>query len=222
MRKEEPFSSSGHQIHHKGWERVKLHKKFALLSGGALFLLFSLTSPARLHAEGRQFDPESSIITVRVFKSGLFSFLAHDHVIRANGLQGLAEIGESPSVAFQLRAGQLKVIDPEISAKERAEVQQTMEGEKVLNVNQYPEIRFQSVSVIKQASDRWEVHGNLTFHGRSRTVLFTVHEDGGRYRGKTTLRQKDFEIEPIRIAAGAVSVKDEVEIEFDVGLASKP
>jgi polyisoprenoid-binding protein YceI len=199
-----------------------MNQRLAVNVCGACFLFLLLMRPSPARGDSRTIDPESSTITVRVFKSGLFSFMAHDHEIRANGLKGQAEIGDHPSVSFQISASRLKVIDPAVTEKDRAEIQQTMEGAKVLNVNAYPEIQFQSTAVQRQTSERWQVAGNLILRGKARAISFTVQQSGNRYQGKTTLRQKDFGIEPISIAGGAVRVKDEVEIEFDVLFAPTP
>ncbi len=194
----------------------------ALLVGSAFVLALLSARTSLAVAQQRAIDSESSTITVRVAKTGIFSAFAHDHLISAGGLQGIADIGENPSVSFQFKSGQLKVMDPGASAQDRAEVQRTMEGEKVLDVDHYSEISFKSSSVTKQASDRWLIKGSLTFHGTTREISFEVEENGGRYHGKTALRLKDFQIEPIRLAGGTVGVKNEVGIEFDVRLASKP
>jgi len=180
--------------------------------------LFIASMAGQVRAEAKAIDSSSSAITIRVFKSGLFSFLAHDHEIAAKGVEGLAEAGESPSVTFRIPANQLTVIDTELSAKDRAEVQQTMEGEKVLNIHQYPLISFQSTACTWKGEARLLISGDLTLHGQTRNISFTVVKNADRYRGKTKLRQSDFEIKPIKIAGGAVSVKDEIEIEFDVRL----
>lgn len=184
----------------------------------AFWLLIIPFCAATMDAETLEIDTTSSVITVRVFKSGIFSFFAHDHLVQARGLKGSAEANESPSIQFTLGASELKVVDPDASDKERAEIQQTME-EKVLEVGLYPEIRFQSTSVSTLDTGRWQVKGELQLHGRTVAVSFVVQESGGRFRGKTTLRQTDFGIEPIRIAGGTIKVKDEIMIEFDVGLA---
>lgn len=185
-----------------------------------LLLILATARPAL--CDSWAIDPEASVITVRVFKSGLFSFMAHDHEIRANGLKGKVEIGASPSVELQIPAGRLKVADPAVSAKDRAEIQQTMESDKVLNITAHPEIQFQSISAVKQGAERWQIGGRLTLHGKTGNVSFAVQQSGNRYRGKTRLRQRDYGIEPISIAGGAVRVKDEVEIEFDIVLTPNP
>jgi polyisoprenoid-binding protein YceI len=180
-------------------------------------IISTLACASAAQAGTRLIDPGSSMIKVQVFKSGLFSFLAHDHLVAAQGIEGRAETGDGPSVQFTLQASRLRVVDPGISDEERAEIQQAMEG-KVLDVHHYPEIRFQSTSVALKGQDRWQVNGNLTLHGMTRPMSFVVEESGGRYHGKVKLRQTDFGIEPIRIAAGTVRVKDEITIEFDVAL----
>ena len=58
--------------------------------------------------------------------------------------------------------------------------------------------------------------GELTIHGATRTVMFTAARQGEHYRGTTTIKQRDFGIDPISIAGGTVKVKDEVKVTFDI------
>ena len=164
-------------------------------------------------------DAASSAITVKVFKSGLFSAFAHDHEIRAEGLQGEVETNPDRRVELQVDARRLRVLDPKLSADKRAEVQATMESDKVLHVDQYPEIVFRSTSVSPQGPGKWNVTGQLTLHGQTRPVSLVVEEHNGRYRGSTGLRQRDFGITPVSLFGGTVKVKDEIKIEFDIGLS---
>ena len=46
-----------------------------------------------------------------------------------------------------------------------------------------------------------------------------VKEKSGHYTGHATLKQTDFGIEPVKVAGGAVRVKDEVQVEFDIQLS---
>jgi hypothetical protein len=50
----------------------------------------------------------------------------------------------------------------------------------------------------------------------ARVVALNVREAAGHYTGVARLKQSDFGIAPIKIAGGAVRVKDEVEIQFDI------
>jgi polyisoprenoid-binding protein YceI len=60
------------------------------------------------------------------------------------------------------------------------------------------------------------VTGRLTIHGQARVVTFPVHQLGDAYTGEVTISQRDFGIEPIRIAGGTVKVKDALKIAFEI------
>ena len=167
-------------------------------------------------AETRQIDAEQSKLTVFVYKSGLFSAFADDHVIDGAIAGGTISDTAPLSVAIDVRAGELKVRDPNLPAGKRAEVQTRMLGPEVLDTQQFPSIAFESATVEAGGPDRWTVTGSLTMHGQTRPVTFPVSRANGRYRGSVTLKQRDFGIVPISIAGGTVKVKDEIKIEFDV------
>ena len=88
-------------------------------------------------------DTEKSVITVRVFKAGFFSAFAHDHEISAPIEQGGFNEGNT-SVEVKVDARKLRVVDKEISERDRAEIQQTMLGPNVLDSEKFPEIRFRA------------------------------------------------------------------------------
>ena len=56
-------------------------------------------------------------------------------------------------------------------------------------------------------------------HGATRPVTVNVIEKAGHYTGHAVLRQTEFGMKPLKVAGGAVRVKDEVRIEFDIQLA---
>jgi polyisoprenoid-binding protein YceI len=121
-------------------------------------------------------------------------------------------------VELWIKSGQLKVKDPDLAADKRAEVQKTMEGPAVLDVQRFPEIHFRSTAV-KAAANHWTVLGNLELHGRTQPVTVEVSEDNGRYRGSASFKQTDFGIPPVSVAGGTVKVKDNVKMEFDIVLS---
>jgi hypothetical protein len=47
-------------------------------------------------------------------------------------------------------------------------------------------------------------------------VVVDVRTEAGHYVGTSTLKQREFGITPVSIAAGTVKVKDELQIEFDI------
>jgi polyisoprenoid-binding protein YceI len=151
-----------------------------------------------------------------VYKSGLFSGFADDHVIRAP-IAGGAVSSDSPlSVEMSVRSANLKVLDPSLGAGKRAEVQARMLGPEVLDSGKYPDIAFTSTAIQSVGSDRWTVTGRLSIHGVTRPTTFSVTQQNGRYRGTVVLKQRDFGMEPISIVGGTVKVKDDVKVEFDI------
>jgi polyisoprenoid-binding protein YceI len=163
----------------------------------------------------RTIDTEKSVMTVRVFKAGLFSGFAHDHEISAPIKEGSFDPA-NPSVQLRVDARKLLVVDKEVSDKDRAEIQQTMLGVKVLDSERFPEIRFRSTRVERITDRKWLVHGELNLHGQTRPVSVEVTEQNGRYRGIAELKQKDFGINPISLGGGTVKVKNELRVEFDI------
>src|SRR5262249_31325049 len=164
--------------------------------------------------------PQQSAITIKVFKSGLFSGFAHDHVV----LAPIAHAEVDPqrlSAEITVVTKEMKVIDPEVSDKDRAEIQGTMLAPKVLDKEKYPEIHFKSTRIEQAGPQHYRVTGTLELHGARQEIAFEVAETGGHYHGSTKLKQSDFGIKPITLFGGSVKVKDQLELEFDV-YASAP
>ena len=141
-------------------------------------------------AVSRTIDTEKSLITVRVFKAGLFSGFAHDHEISAPIQEGSFDQA-NPSVQLKVDARKLRVVDKDVSDKDRAEIQQTMLGPKVLDSERFPEIGFRSTRIEHISDRKWLVHGELNVHGQTRPVSVDVTEQNGHYRGTAELKQKE-------------------------------
>ncbi len=160
-------------------------------------------------------DPQKSSITVSVFKAGVFSAFGHEHEISAPIEQG--SFKENPaSVELTVDARRMRVMDKGISEKDRTDIQQTMLGPKVLDSEKFPEIRFRSSGFEPLGEGKWIVLGDLTIHGETHPVKVHVEGANGRYRGTAELKQKDFGITPVTVGGGAVKVKNELRIEFDI------
>jgi hypothetical protein len=175
-----------------------------------------LIFPTALAAETHQIDTERSKLTVHVYKSGLFSAFADNHVIQAPIASGSLSDKEPLAVELVVRTSEMKVLDPDLAAAKRAEVQAGMVSDKVLDIAKYPEVTFSSSMVTAAGADKWTVVGRLTIHGETRTITVPVARQGGTYRGSVEIKQRDFGIEPISVAGGTVKVKDQLKIEFDI------
>ena len=175
----------------------------------------AIVLPAALWAAASDIDTQQSVMTVRVLKAGLFSAFGHEHEISVPIKDGKFSESER-SVELTVAARQMRVMDKDVSDKDRAEIQEAMLGPKVLDTARFPEIHFRSTTVEPAGSGRWTVSGDLTLHGQTRPVKFEIQAQNGHYQGSAQLKQKDFGIEPIVVGGGAVKVKNELRVEFDI------
>jgi polyisoprenoid-binding protein YceI len=60
------------------------------------------------------------------------------------------------------------------------------------------------------------VRGDLTLHGQTHPLKLDVQSQNGHFKGDAPLKQRDFGIEPVSVGGGAVKVKDELRVEFDI------
>jgi YceI-like domain len=196
-------------------ETVGSSLRFAKLALGMLAIVVCL-GPNNLYAQTHAIDVSKSSLKIRVFKSGAFSAFAHDHEIQAPINEGKIDSSAHPSVQLRVDSRKMRVLDPEISVDKRAEIQHTMEGNAVLDVEHFPEISYRSTAITKAGDAHWEVRGDLNLRGKNQPVVVVVSLEGRHYRGSAAFKQSAFGIIPIRIAGGTVKVKDEVKIEFDI------
>jgi hypothetical protein len=180
--------------------------------------VIALTSPHTVRGESHAIDVDRSKLTIRVFKSGVFAAFAHNHEIEAPLVGGSVDTLAN-TVTLRVDARKLRVADPDTAPDTRAEIQRTMDGPMVLDVERFPDIAFSSTGIEPSGDDHWTVRGGLSLHGKTAPVIVDVGLKDGHYRGSATVKQKDFGIRPVSIAGGSVKVKDEVKIEFDVVLA---
>lgn len=190
----------------------RLKPSFVLTSLIGAFLLPAQPADAPV---SRAIDTDRSMIRIHVFKTGLFSAFGHDHYISAPIQQGSFS-EQNPSAELSVDARKLRVEDDDISEKDRAEIQATMLGPKVLDSEQFPEIRFHSTQIEELGAGKWLVRGDLTLHGQTRPVKLEVEEQNGRYNGSAELKQKDFGITPVTVGGGTVKVRNEVRVQFEI------
>lgn len=194
-----------------------------LIAPSALIAAVALGSSghARASTQPHGIDVQHSTITIHVFKSGLFRAFADNHVIQATLTEGSVDGSGAAHVDLIVDAPRLRVLDPDLSPKDREQVQTRMLGPEVLDAARFPQIRFHSTTVQQLETDRWLVRGTLELHGRTHDVAVKVFQETGHYTGHTILRQTDFAIKPISVAGGTVKVKDEIAVDFDIVTADR-
>jgi polyisoprenoid-binding protein YceI len=169
-----------------------------------------------------------SKMEIHVYKEGFFKAFGHDHLIAAKEVSGQVQFEaqkiEASTVRLKVEAKSLTVIDPGESQKDRHDVQATMTGEKVLDVEKFPEIAFTSTSVssVRKTPTGWEltISGMLKLHGVEKQVRFPlhVHAKGNQLQaeGEVSLLQTEYGITPVKVGGGAVKVKDKLKISFAI------
>lgn len=187
----------------------------ARVAAALIFVAGSLCAGQSDSDPPRQIDTARSRITLNVYKTGLLSAFAHDHEIRATIKNGVIDEDKN-TVEFTVDARSLRVLDPKASESERAEIQSTMLGPKVLDSEKFPEIHFRSTAIGDAGDDKWLVRGDLTLHGVTHFVNVNVVGSDGHYSGMTTMSQKEWSITPISLGGGSIKVKDEVRVEFEI------
>jgi len=189
-------------------------------------VLVTLSAAAPAASAEYTVDRDRSELVVRLFKAGMASGLAHDHVIRASDFTGsVAWDPAQPAAAtveIRANASSLIVDEPEVrgrhelegelSGKDRQKVQQTMESAKQLDVATYPEMAFRSTAVRDLGGGSIEVIGDLTLHGTTRSISFVTSPnlDGGPLSADAEIDflQSDFGIKPYSAFLGSVKNQD--------------
>ena len=171
-------------------------------------------------------DSVASRFTVRAFAAGLLSGFAHNPVIGIRDFSGevnfSAENLAASSVGITINAGSFEVQN-DVSEKDRSEITSTM-NDQVLEVKRFPEIAFESrqVSGMKLGESLYvvKIEGDLFLHGvtRSQTISANVApgDDKVRAYGEFSIKQSDFKIRLVSVAVGALKVKEELKLAFDI------
>lgn len=172
--------------------------------------------------------PSESSFWVFAGKAGLFSMLAHDHDIGVKSFSGRVVVPEAGasggSLEMEVDATSLVVLDKKPSEEDKKKIFDSMHNE-VLESAKHPKITFKSASVsdVKQTGEgaySFVVNGDLTLHGVTKRiavpVAVTITPQQLRATGKYTLKQTDYGIKPYSAAGGAIKVKNEVVVNFNI------
>jgi polyisoprenoid-binding protein YceI len=171
-------------------------------------------------------DPANSRFTVRAFAAGFLSGLGHNPVIAIREFSGEVNFASADliksSVGMTIQAVSFEVQN-DVSEKDRAEISRTM-NDQVLEVKRFPEIAFESrqVSGMQLGESLYvlKIEGDLLLHGVTRPTSISANvapaHDKLRAYGEFSIKQLDFRIKPVSVAGGALKVKDEIKLSFDI------
>lgn len=171
-------------------------------------------------------DCRSSRFTVRAFATGLLSAMGHNPTFGIRDFRGQVmfdpEQSKASSFMLAIKSSSLHVQD-DISDKDSLEIERLM-NQEVLETSKFPEITYEatniSISSMGGALYSASLNGSLTLHGVTRHLPIAVRVAllGGMLRasGEFSLKQSDFEIKPVSVAGGALKVKDELKLSFEM------
>lgn len=199
-----------------------------------LFCLSAGQAAAQSPARQYDFVPAESRIYVVTHRTGLLSFLGHEHAILVRDWAGeLCWREDSPAGGRgAVRADARSLVIDSDSARALAglgggpsegqlrTIRKKLVDAEHLSTELYPTIRLDSLVVAEGAAGGGEAQGLLTIRGVTRPVRvpFTAAPGGGatlRLTGTLQVRQSEFGIRPESIA-GVVRVSDRVDIHFDL------
>jgi polyisoprenoid-binding protein YceI len=172
--------------------------------------------------------PDNGRIILKTSRAGLASMAGHDLTIEVTRWSARVEVPAeeaggvtAATVTADLDLGSLEVRTGTGGAKpltdrDRGEIKKTMAG--ILRDGQ---ASFTSSRILRFGASGGAVEGTLTINGKSQPARLQVTEPGpGRYRGTATVVQSAFGIKPYVGFFGALKLRDEVGVEFEVNLGA--
>lgn len=172
-----------------------------------------------------QLGPQSGRLLVKTSRTGLGSKAGHDLTIEVTRWSGRTLVDPAEPAnsllavdvdvdSFEVREG-TGGIRP-LTDSDRAEIQQTIR-EKIMHTAQHPTITFRSRNVFGTARS-FTVDGVLTIMGVAGPITIQGSVTEEHVRGTATVTQSLWGIRPYSAFFGALRLKDDVVVEFDVTL----
>lgn len=180
-----------------------------------------------MNVTGGSYDlgPDSGRLLVKTARTGFGSRAGHDLTIEATRWRGTVAIDTAvpadSTVRVEVDVESLEVregtggIKP-LTDSDRAEIRKTLRA-KILHTDRHPTITFASTSVTADG-ESFRVDGDLTIVGVTHPVAVHGRLADGRAHGGATVTQSRWGIRPYSAFLGALKLKDEVEVEFDIDL----
>ena len=194
---------------------------------GAVALLLCANFAAYAQRTALSVETTTSHTYAVTHRTGLLSFLGHEHVITAPKWTSDVCLDRSAGDSFArfVIDARALIIDADSSRRlaglgggpspsQRQQIQTKMLDAAHLNVAEFPEMRFETVSV-KRDKTALRVEGRLTIRGVTQVVAFPAsleeNQDRITLTAKITFKQSAFGIKPESIA-GLVKVADPVDL----------
>ncbi|MBV8974997.1 MAG: YceI family protein [Sinobacteraceae bacterium] len=191
--------------------------------------------------------PQSSLLTLLVYRGGALASAGHNHVIASHDLSGTIYVSQPiaqssfevhvPVASLTVDEAVLRAQQPpaefpaDVSDSAKAGTRRNMLGEALLDAGQHPEIVLRSLQLeaTPGAADSGTVMAQVQSSVRGQLRSFTVPV---RYRlgtngmveasGEFPLRQTDLGLTPFSAMLGALQVQDEMRVSFHILAQAAP
>ena len=181
-----------------------------------------------------QLNPKASKVDILVYRGGTLARLGHNHVMTSRSVTGRVWLHsdlEKSGFEMAFPVGELVVDDadarraagpefpPDIPQGDKDGTRKNMLRAEVLNGEQFPEVKLQAVSV-SGTREAPQIMTRITIKDASRDIEVpaTVKIDDNRITasGELDIQQTTFGMKPFSVAMGAIAVKDQLHIKFEL------
>jgi len=173
-----------------------------------------------------QLGPEAGRVVIKTTRAGLAAKAGHDLTIEVTRWSARVEVPAedggglaAATVQADLDLGSLEVREGTggalpLTDRDRREIKK-----QIGSILGTATATFASSRVIPSGSSGGTVEGSVTLNGRTQPARLQVTAPGsGQYRGSAMLAQTGFGIKPYSGFFGALKLKDEVTLEFQLTL----
>ena len=190
----------------------------------------TVMTPTEAKRTNYQVD-DKSLITVETRTEGGASPYKHDHRLEARSMAGLISlipfVPDTASIDLKIRADSLRIIDPELSEKDRRAINVWIR--KALGAESHPEIVFHgtaaTASLLGDGVFDVDLDGELRIRGQVKNVAVKaqvfVRADALTAQGSVTIHQSDFGVPAVTFDGAGSTVRDDVIVSFDIHAIAK-
>jgi polyisoprenoid-binding protein YceI len=174
-----------------------------------------------------QLGPGAGRVVIKTGRAGLAARAGHDLTIEVTRWSAKGSVPTeadggltAATVTAELDLGSLEVREgtggaKPLSDRDRRDIKKQMSG--ILGDGT---ATFESSRIVTTGASGGAIEGTLTLNGKTQPARLQVTTPGpGRYRGTATVVQSAFGIKPYVGFFGALKLRDEVGVEFEVDLA---
>lgn len=179
-------------------------------------------------------DRSKSMLHILTYRAGKLAHLGHNHVIASRDLWGYGVLTKTLDASHfalcvpartlivddsKLRAAAGDAFAEEVDESDIARTRRNMLSERQLDSERYPYIIVLGRIVgggSAQVSMELELHVRDKVHTIPITARFEHSARSVIVRGGVQVKQSDLGIQPYTVLFGALTVRDEIDIQFDV------